>query len=285
MAARSFRFDDRRSDRLSWGRANLCVVLDTDDLCAVAIRAARAAGQVITTWVDADHALDVRAKSQGDWVTAADSAAESAALRVLADATPDIPVLAEEGGGHRTDLMWVVDPLDGTTNFLRGYPEVGVSVALMVDGSPRVGVVAAPFLGRHWSAQEGRGAVDDRGRQLRVRDGDGRGVTATGFPFRNPERRSRYLGAFQATMQAVEDLRRPGAASLDCAYVAAGAWDGYFELGLALWDIAAGGLLVREAGGVVTDWNGDSAAVFDSGDIVAGSPLWHAQMLERIASS
>lgn len=113
----------------------------------------------------------------------------------------------------------------------------------------------------------------------------GAGVAATGFPFRRKENLGRYLPAFEAALRRFEDLRRAGAATLDLAYVAAGTWDGFFELGLALWDIAAGSLLVREAGGVVTDWAGDPAAVFSSGDIVAGSPAWHEAMLKITAGS
>ena len=119
---------------------------------------------------------------------------------------------------------------------------------------------------------------------MSVSSHQGAGVVATGFPFRHKERLPRYLPVMTAALQRFEDLRRAGAASLDLAYVGAGAFDGYFELGLGLWDIAAGALLVREAGGVVTDWSGDPQAVFVSGDILAGTPSWHAAMLEIVAA-
>jgi myo-inositol-1(or 4)-monophosphatase len=180
--------------------------------------------------------------------------------------------------------MWVIDPLDGTTNFVRGFPVVGVSVALMEEGRPVVGAVVAPLIGEGWSAALGQGAVDAGGRRLSVSTHPGSGVVATGFPFRRKERLPRYLPVMSAALQRFEDLRRAGAASLDLAYVGAGAFDGFFELGLGLWDIAAGALLVREAGGVVTDWAGDPNAVFVSGDILAGTPAWHEAMLDIVAA-
>ena len=251
------------------------------DLLNLALAAALAAGREITAARRGTVVAEV--KGEGDWVSAVDRGAEQAALAILRAATPEIPVLAEESGGERGDRFWVIDPLDGTTNFLRGFPAVGVSVALMEAGQPRVGVITAPFLGERWTAIRGEGAHDGRGRRLDISTGAAGGVTATGFPFRRPEARPRYLDVFGAALDAFEDLRRAGAASLDLAYSAAGTWSGFFELGLALWDIAAGALLVREAGGVVTDWKGDDSALFDSGDILAGAPAWHERMLEIVA--
>ena len=228
-------------------------------------------------------ALEPEEKAAGDYVTAVDREAEAAALSVLRERTPGIAVLAEEAGGARSDRLWVVDPVDGTTNLVRSYPVVGVSVALVEDGRPVVGAVAAPHLGSAWSAAEGAGAFDANGRRLRVGARDpAASVVATGFPFRRKDELTlaRYLSVFMAALLRFEDLRRAGAASLDLAYTATGAFDGFFELNLALWDIAAGSLLVREAGGVVTDWAGDQHAVFDSGCILAGSPRWHEAMLE-----
>jgi myo-inositol-1(or 4)-monophosphatase len=154
-----------------------------------------------------------------------------------------------------------------------------VSIALVEDGVPVVGVVTAPLTGGVWSAIAGQGAFDAPGRRLDISGSAGTGVVATGFPFRRPDVRPRYLPVMTAAMETFEDLRRAGAASLDLAYSASGVWDGFFELNLALWDIAAGSLLVREAGGVVTDWDGDPVAVFRSGDILAGAPAWHERML------
>jgi myo-inositol-1(or 4)-monophosphatase len=240
---------------------------------------------VVTGWRDGRLALDTESKGRGDYVTAADRAAETAALAVLAAGAPEIGVLAEESASTVASggagPLWAVDPIDGTTNFLRGFPVVGVSVGLLVDGLPAAGAVGAPFIGDLWCGARGLGAYDRRGRRLSVA-GDGSGVVATGFPFRRPENRERYLRVFDATLARVEDLRRAGAASLDLAYTAQGSFDGYFELGLSLWDVAAGSLLMLEAGGVVTDWEGDPRGVYGSGDILAGSPAWHERMLDLV---
>lgn len=249
------------------------------DLCNLAMAATQAAGDVIRAARRDAAPLHTQVKGVGDYVTAVDHAAEAAAVAVLREAEPSIDLLAEERGGECSARMWVIDPVDGTTNFMRGFPEVGVSVALVEEGVPRVGVVAAPLTGGVWSAVAGEGAFDASGRRLDVSAVTGKGVVATGFPFRRPELRDRYLAVMTAAFGNFEDLRRAGAASLDLAYSAAGVWDGFFELNLSLWDIAAGSLLVREAGGVVTDWDGDHSAVFSNGNILAGAPAWHERML------
>lgn len=250
----------------------------------LAVAAAAAASELVIRAHASSAPLTAETKSPGDYVTEVDRAAEQAAIRVLRDGAPDIAILAEEAGGARAERMWVVDPIDGTTNFVRGFPVVGVSVALVEEGRPLVGAVSAPLLGASWSAVHGEGAVDHSGRRLAVSSHPGAGIVATGFPFRRKERLPRYLPVMERALRRFEDLRRAGAASLDLAYVAAGVFDGFFELGLGLWDIAAGALLVREAGGVVTDWSGDPDAVFAGGDILAGSPAWHEAMLEIIAT-
>ena len=254
-------------------------VRSQSELRTLALAAAQAAGDVIRASRREAAPLHAELKGVGDYVTAVDRAAEAAAVAVLRHADPSIDVLAEERGGEVSARMWVIDPLDGTTNFLRGFPEVGVSIALVEDGVPCVGVVTAPLTGGEWSAVAGGGAFDAAGRRLDIRESQGLGVVATGFPFRRAQNRPRYLPVMTAAMESFEDLRRAGAASLDLAYAAAGVWDGFFELNLALWDIAAGSLLVREAGGVVSDWDGDEVAVFGSGDILAGAPAWHERML------
>jgi myo-inositol-1(or 4)-monophosphatase len=258
------------------------IVRRPTDLLNLAVAAAEAAGRVIATARATGRREVAESKGLGDWVTAVDREAEAAATSMLRMATPEIPILAEESGGSRADRLWVVDPLDGTTNFVLGFPVVGVSVALMEDGEPSVGVVAAPELGGRWTARRGAGAHDRGGRRLDLRGAAPAGVTATGFPFRHPDWHARYLAVMNAALGEFEDLRRTGAASLDLAYCASGTWSGYFELGLGLWDFAAGALLVREAGGVVTDWSGDPSAVFRSGDVLAGTPAWHRRMLDLI---
>jgi myo-inositol-1(or 4)-monophosphatase len=266
-------------------RATLSAMRPLAELRDLAVRAAETAGEVVTGWREGRLRLETESKGPGDYVTAADRAAEAAALRVLAAGAPEIGVLAEEsaapGAGAGDGPLWAVDPIDGTTNFLRGFPVVGVSVGLLIDGEPAAGAVAAPFTGDLWSGARGLGAHDRQGRRLAVA-GDGSGVVATGFPFRRPGVRERYLRVFEAAFAEVEDLRRAGAASLDLAFSAQGTFDGYFELGLSLWDVAAGSLLVLEAGGVVTDWDGDPGGVYRGGDILAGAPAWHERMLDLV---
>jgi len=259
--------------------------MDLSGLRAVARGASLVGAQVVRDGVA--PATGAAKELPGDWVTEVDVAAERAIAGYLARETPSIPFVGEEtGGGASSGLRWVVDPLDGTTNFVHGFWAVGVSVAL-VDGSlPVAGAVAAPFLGDVWHAAAGEGAVWERADGFAARCAvSGRpaasAVVATGFPFRHKERLPRYLQAMTAALGAFEDLRRPGAACLDLAWTACGVFDGFFELGLAPWDVAAGGLLVHEAGGVVSDWAGGDGWL--SGDILAGPPRVHAE-LARLAS-
>lgn len=224
----------------------------------------------------------VESKGAGDYVTEVDRASERAIREVLGEGTPDIPVVGEEAGGVGGRRSWVVDPLDGTTNYVHGFPVVGVSVALVEDGTPIVGVVHAPFLGQTCLGAKGLGARVRTGRREVVARVSGRpleqAVVGTGFPFRRKGLLPRYIAAFEACLERFEDLRRPGAAALDLAWVAAGTFEGFFELGLAPWDVAAGALLIEEAGGVVSDWQGGPDYL--GGDILAGSPAIHATLLE-----
>jgi len=245
---------------------------------AVILRAAASAG---TAGVAADR------KAAGDYVTEVDRASERAIVEVLRDRT-GLPTVGEEEGGREAERYWVIDPLDGTTNFVHGLPVVGVSVALVERGRPVAGVVAAPFLGDVYAGARGEGAEvrpssGGSARPLRVseRDPDA-AVVGTGTPFRHKEVLPRYLAMFGEALRTFEDLRRPGAASLDLAWTAAGVFDGFFELGLSAWDVAAGGLLIEEAGGLVTDWSGGPDYL--AGDILAGPPAVHAELL-RLATS
>ena len=224
----------------------------------------------------------------GDWVTEVDLASERAIAGYLAAETPSVPFVGEElGGAGASGLRWVVDPLDGTTNFVHGFWAVGVSVALVDGERPMAGAVVAPFLGDVWHAAAGAGAVWERADgvvgacRVSTRPADA-AVVATGFPFRRKERLERYLATMERALSAFEDLRRPGAACLDLAWTACGVFDGFFELGLAAWDVAAGGLLVQEAGGAVSDWEGGSGWL--SGDILAG-PVAVQEVLRGLARS
>jgi len=219
-------------------------------------------------------------KGAGDYVTASDRQSEAAILEVLARESSGVAVLAEERGGKRSETMWAVDPLDGTTNFTRGFPVVAVSVGLLDRGIPVVGVVIAPFLNLEFAAARGKGATlnGDRLPQHRTVD-PAQVVVATGFPFRIKQRMPRSRHVMEGALQRFEDLRRAGAAALDLAWTASGTFDGYFELGLNPWDLAAGAALVIEVGGRVTDWSGGDAWI-ETGDILAAAPAVHEVLLE-----
>jgi myo-inositol-1(or 4)-monophosphatase len=260
-------------------------------LRSLAERAARRGGELIAA-AAAETGSSSRGaveKGAGDYVTEVDVASERAISALLARETPDVPTLGEEqGGAAGADRRWVVDPLDGTTNFVHGFWAVGVSVALVDHGRPVVGAVHAPLLGATWVAARGLGAFavarDGTTTTLSVSERPvAKAVVATGFPFRRKELLGRYLATMESSLRTFEDLRRPGAASLDLAWVAAGVFDGYFELALSAWDVAAGGLLVQEAGGVVTDW--DDGGDWLSGDILAAPPAVHAKLVDLARTS
>ena len=255
--------------------------LDLDALLHAALAAAEVGAGVVRAAFGA--ARDVREKRPGDWVSEADTASEQAIRSSLAAAAPGIAFFGEESGGERAEVGWFVDPLDGTANFLHGLPVVGVSIALVAAGAPVVGVVNAPLLGDVYAARRGGGAVrNSTAIRVSTRPPD-QAICATGFPFRaKRERLSGYLPVLERALRTFEDLRRAGAASLDLVWTAAGVFDGYFEQALGTWDVAAGALIVREAGGVVTDWHGDDRAWLESGDIVAGASQIHARLLRVI---
>ena len=222
----------------------------------------------------------MEAKAPGDYVTASDRASEAAILETLARLAPGVPVLAEEAGGARAATMWAVDPLDGTTNFTRGLPVVAVSVALLEAGRPVLGVVLGPFLGLEFAGGRGLGVTLNGERLPRLGPGDpDRAVVATGFPFRRKERMLRYRPVLEGALARFEDLRRAGAAALDLAWTAGGSLDGFFELGLGTWDLAAGAALILELGGQVSDWEGGPDWV-EGGDILAGPAAVHEALLE-----
>jgi myo-inositol-1(or 4)-monophosphatase len=259
-----------------------------DAMQEVATRAAVRGGDVIRGASDptARASLAEDKGVPGDYVTRVDRASEAAIRALLAERTPDIPVVGEEeGGSQAADRYWLVDPLDGTTNFLHDFPVVAVSVALVEAGRPVAGCVHAPFMGLTFAGAHGAGAWDVSGAtpiRLRVseRSAD-RAIVATGFPFRRKDLLPRYLRMMATAIERFEDLRRPGAAAMDLAWVAAGVFEGFFELVLGPWDVAAGGLLIEEAGGVVTDWDGTPDYL--PGTILAGSPGVHAELV-RLAS-
>jgi myo-inositol-1(or 4)-monophosphatase len=249
------------------------------ELVALATDLARAAARLHVDGLRGDLRISTKS-SATDLVSHIDQEAERLIVTRLAEARPGDGVFAEEGalreGG--SGVRWVVDPLDGTTNFVHGFPAVGVSVALVDGAWVLAGAVHAPFLGDVWHAARGSGATwEPHGAACRVSERPpSQAIVATGFPFRRKERLPRYLRAMGAALGAFEDLRRPGAACLDLAWVACGVFDGFFELGLSAWDVAAGGLLIEEAGGMVTDWEGGPGWL--EGHVLAGPPQVHAEL-------
>ena len=238
----------------------------------IAIKAARAAGNVILRALPKRDSLVIHEKAHLDFVTEVDRLAEAEIIKELRRAFPTHGFLGEESGQvGPTKQQWVIDPLDGTSNFLRGFPHFSVSIALVEKGEPVLGVVFDPLRDELFTAEKGRGALlNDRRLRVSPRRGVEGALIATGFPFRQRKLFDDHLGMVKALLKTGEDLRRTGSAALDLAYVACGRFDAYFEMGLQPWDIAAGALLVREAGGQVTDLRGGDAFM-TNGHIVAAN--------------
>lgn len=250
----------------------------------IAVRAARSAGTIIVRNLDRLDRIAVDRKGENDFVSEVDRMAEREIVHTLHKAYPDHAIVGEEFGGERRgDYVWVIDPLDGTTNFLHGFPHFAVSIALCHRGVPDVGVIYDPLRQELFTAKRGGGATfeNHRMRMRPLRSVDG-ALLGTGFPFRHPELREAYLGMFGELLGRAGDIRRAGSAALDLAYVANGRLDGFWEIGLKEWDMAAGALMVQEAGGMVGDFTG-SERFLDNGNIVAGSPKLFQDMLRTLA--
>jgi myo-inositol-1(or 4)-monophosphatase len=206
-------------------------------------------------------------------------------VEVLARRASGVGILGEEAGMVREGggALWAVDPLDGTTNFTRALPVVAVSVALLDAGRPELGVVIAPWLDLEFAAQRGHGATLNGLPLPPLPPGDpARAVVATGFPFKQKHRLPEYEPVLWGALRRFEDLRRAGSAALDLAWSASGTLDGFFELGLGAWDVAAGAAILLELGGRVTDWSGGPGWL-ESGDILAGPPAVHEALVELAA--
>ncbi|MCB1626108.1 MAG: inositol monophosphatase [Xanthomonadales bacterium] len=249
----------------------------------VAVTAARKAAQVILRYANRLDTLKVEEKRRFDFVSEVDRQAEAELVKELRRAYPDHAILAEEGGAQgESRHVWCIDPLDGTSNFLRGFPHFAVSVALLEDGQPIHAVIYDPLREELFTASKGSGAfLNDRRLRVGQRKGLDGAVLATGFPFRQREHLPAHLRVVRAVLADAEDLRRTGSAALDLAYVAAGRIDGFWEIGLGPWDMAAGALLVREAGGVCRDFDGNEDFL-QRGAIVAGNVRVCAQLLTRV---
>ena len=252
-------------------------------MLTTAVKAARRAGNIIVRGARDLDLLTVTAKGPKDFVSEVDHAAENAIVETLHAAYPDHAILAEEGTARErnpdAENQWIIDPLDGTTNFLHGFPHYCVSIALAHKGVITQGVVYDPVRNDLFTATRGRGAfLNDRrirvSRRAHLRDC----LIGTGFPFRDGSYLDTYLRMMKAMIEQTAGLRRPGAAALDLAYVAAGFYDGFFEVGLNAWDVAAGSLLVLEAGGLIGDLAGEGDYLH-GGQVIAATPKVFAQMV------
>lgn len=258
-------------------------------LVNVAVKAARAAGDYIIRSLDRRHELVVEEKQQNDFVTSVDRNCEKLIIQTIKDAYPRHAFLGEESGASQKDLnsaevVWIIDPLDGTSNFLHGNPVFAVSIAAKIRGELAHAVVYDPMRQELFTASRGRGAqLDNR----RIRISQARkladAMIGTGIPSRKHQ--NEYVDAYFDILKAVSKkssgIRRPGAAALDLAWVAAGRLDGFFEFGLGPWDIAAGALLIQEAGGIVTSAAGGSKFL-DTGHVIAGNEKIHGELIKTI---
>lgn len=250
----------------------------------IGVRAARRAGDLIVRHINQLDAIRVDSKGRNDFVSEVDRMAEQDIIRTVQRSYPDHAFLAEESGASGdAEYVWIIDPLDGTTNFLHGFPVFCVSIAVMHRGRLEHGVIFDPLRNELFTASRGAGASVD-GRKMRVSDTRllEKSLLGTGYPYK-PESGwlDAYMEMLKSAIRETAGVRRPGAAALDLAYVAAGRLDGFWEIGLNIWDIAAGALMIQECGGIVTDLAGRDGWQ-QSGNVVAGNPRIHEALLKLI---
>ncbi len=253
-------------------------------LLNIGIKAARGAGDLILRYVDRIESMPVSSKGRNDFVSDVDRAAEALIIDTIRKAYPHHAILAEESGASGDDdHQWIIDPLDGTTNFLHGFPQFAVSIGLKVKGVLSQAVVYDPLRREMFTASRG-GAAMLNNKRIRVSKQPGLegALLGTGFPFREQARLDQYLDMMRTLIPLTAGIRRPGAAALDLAYVACGRLDGFWELGLKPWDIAAGHLLITEAGGRISDLNGSGDCMV-TGDVLAGTPPVYSAMLDLMS--
>ena len=249
-----------------------------------AIKAARAAGEIILRNIDRVDTLTISNKSRNDYVSEVDKKAEAEIIHILGRAYPEHGFFGEESGDQSGDreFQWVIDPLDGTTNFLHGVPQYSVSIALRRDNHFEQAVVYDPFKDELYTASRGGGAQLN-GKRIRVSSARGLegALLGTGIPFREDQDLELYLETLRVLVPGTAGIRRAGSAALDLAYVAAGRFDGFWEFGVNKWDVAAGILLIQEAGGLVGDLYG-GLNHYENGDILCGGAKVYKNMLERL---
>lgn len=256
-------------------------------LTNVAVNAARRAGDVILSYYRHGETGEVTRKSDNDYVTEADQRAEAAIIDTIRRNYPDHAFLAEESGQTgESDTVWIIDPIDGTTNFMHGIPHFCVSIACQIKGVLEHAVIYDPVKDELFTADRGSGATVD-GRRMRVsktiklREA----TLSTGFAYRRERDIAAYLPLYNRLLSASGHMRGMGSAALDLAYVAAGRLDGYWEVGLSAWDVAAGTLMVRAAGGIASDSHDNDANPLETGNILAANPKLYPQLLDKISKT
>lgn len=260
---------------------------DPRELLQTARDAARAAVAVHRAHLGKVRAEEWAEKGTADFVTYVDREAEAEIVDLVRARYPDHSILAEEGTGASTtpptDWLWVIDPLDGTTNYLHRYPMYAASVAVLHRGEPVAGAVISGATGEEWTASRGGGAfLNEESLRVSAVDRLAHALIGTGFPFKALNRLPLYLRQFDALLRQCSGIRRAGSAALDLCHLASGYFDGFWELQLAPWDIAAGTLIVREAGGIVTALDGE-LDILTGGAVLAGNPVIHAELRQALA--
>lgn len=262
------------------------MTIDKSDFLKTAVDASRIAGEVILHNIGKLSKKDIDTKQVSDFVTRVDKESEDVIIRIIKERFPEHSILAEESKKETApdEFRWIIDPLDGTTNFIHGFPVFSVSIALEHNSDVIAGVVYDPVRKESFAALKGSGAYLNCTQLKQIETNDmSNALIATGFPFRKKEMIDKYLEVFRKLFCKVSDIRRAGSAAIDLAYLAAGRCDGFFEIGLSPWDIAAGSLLIQETGGIVTDFGG-GPDYLETGNIVAACPALHHEILKEVRS-
>ena len=255
-----------------------------------AVRAARNASSLIKRYMGRTDSLKIDQKHPNDFVTEVDKLSEQEIIGTLSEAYPDHAIYAEESGKHNTGdddnkPTWIIDPLDGTTNFIHDIPQFAISIGMKAEGHLQVGVIYDPVRDELFTAMRGDGArLNNRKIRINPNTRLQGSLLGTGFPYYQYDHLDHYLAILKEVITKTSGVRRPGSAALDLAYTAAGRFDGFWEFNLQAWDIAAGALLVQEAGGIITDFNGEHDYM-QTGDVLCGPPRVHQELLDIIRAT